>query len=401
MLPVDASSSPRLQISLITETYPPEVNGVALTLQRLLNELLAEGHHLQLVRPRQFRGDDGREDSTIETLTYPGLPLPKYPDLRLGLPAYFDLKKRWRQRQPHLIHIATEGPLGLSALYAAKHLNIPITSGFHTNFHRYSEHYGLGFLQNTITAYLRYFHNQCDCTLVPTQALQAELTDKGFKRVQILSRGIDTQAFNPKHRSDALRAEWGVTATDPVALYVGRLAAEKNLAVAVKAFQEMRRACPTTKFVLVGSGPLHEPLQQRYPDLIFAGVQKHQALSNYYASADLFLFPSQTETFGNVILEAMASGLAVVAFDDAAAKEHLRDGENGRCVPCDQESAFIQGDQESAFIQAAVELVTDLPRIKQLGASAFEAMQSNSWQQVSSQLSDLFRAFARPTENDS
>ncbi len=389
MSSVQVPSAPPLQISLITETYPPEVNGVALTLQRLLTGLIAEGHAVQLIRPRQSAADRPLDhDRAVETVLYSGVPIPRYPDLRLGLPAYVDLKRRWRQQRPHLIHIATEGPLGLSALYAAKHLRIPITSGFHTNFHRYSRHYGIGFLQSTITAYLRYFHNQCVCTLVPTEALRRELEIMGFRGVRILSRGIDTQLFHPRHRQTALRTAWGVDDDAPVALYVGRLAAEKNLELAVTAFQAMHRANPRSRFVLVGSGPLHDSLRQQHPDLIFCGVQTGDALAAHYASADIFLFPSQTETFGNVILEAMASGLAVVAFDDAAAKEHVRDGDNGRRVAC---------DDPQGFVQAAADLAVDLPTARAMGARAFVDMQSHGWAAVSQELVHLFNEFAQVT----
>lgn len=335
----------RLRIALVTETYPPEVNGVAMTLGQLADGLAADGHRMTIVRPRQ--AGESANNSQEKNLLTPGLPIPRYPELRFGLPSARRLHKAWRSHRPDIVHIATEGPLGFSALLTARRLDIPVISTFHTNFHSYSRHYGIGWLQGSIERYLRWFHNRTAATLVPTPELAQQLAQRNFRNVGVLSRGVDTRLFHPDRRSAALRESWGASGGDPVAIVVGRLAPEKNLDLALRTFAALRRGHENARMVCVGDGPLRETLVRQHPECLFVGTKRGEALAEHYASADLFLFPSLTETFGNVVGEALASGLPVVAFDYAAAGDLIVADENGRCVP--------PGDA-SAFIDAAVEL---------------------------------------------
>ena len=334
-------------ICFVTETYAPEVNGVALTLARLVKGLLARGHRVSVIRPRQRETHGaGGSGEPLATLVR-GLPLPGYKGLRFGLPAGGVLRGSWLQHRPDVVYVATEGPLGWSAVRAAQHLGIPVISGFHTNFHSYAKHYGAGWLQRVICRYLCSFHNRTRNTLVPSTELRDRLQALGVNHVSVLSRGVDSQLFNPVRRSADLRAQWGVADDDLIALYVGRVAPEKNLELAVEAYRAMQRCCPTSRFVIVGDGPLCTTLQNAHPDLIFCGVHTGEQLAKHYASADVFLFPSETETFGNVTLEAMASGLAVVAYDYAAAHMHLT-GETGVLVPYGDAQAFVEAAAQLA-----------------------------------------------------
>lgn len=337
-----------LRIAVVTETYPPEVNGVALTVDRLVRGLQARNHELQVIRPRQAPMDQPGMAEGFEQVLLRGLPIPRYPHLRMGLPAKKTLLQMWSLRRPDLVHIATEGPLGWSALQAARKLKLPISSDFRTNFHAYSRHYGAAWLHKPIAAYLRKFHNSAHCTMVPTPGLQAELGAMGFERLLVVARGVDTQRFHPGHRSEALRAHWGVEPGDCVALSVGRLAAEKNLALLVRAYQGMKQVNPRVKLVVVGDGPEREALQASCPDALLVGARRDAELAMHYASADVFLFPSLTETYGNVTPEALASGLAVLAFDCAAAAELIRHGHNGLLAPVDDADAFVRRAQDLA-----------------------------------------------------
>ncbi len=329
-----------LRVAVVTETYPPEVNGVAATLSRVVDGLRQRGHAVQLVRPRQTT-DEGAGAEHDAAVLMRGLPLPRYPQLRMGLPARRALVKLWTQRRPDVVHVVTEGPLGWSALQAALHLRLPVVSDFRTNFHAYSGHYGLKWLRSPIVAYLRRFHNRCACTMVPTEALRSELHAAGFRGLRVVARGVDTALFTPTRRSDTLRAQWGCEPSTPVVLYVGRLAPEKNLGVLMAAFDRLSQFAPTARLLLVGDGPDRAALQRRCPGAIFAGVQRGEALAAHYASADLFVFPSLTETWGNVVSEAMASGLAVMAYDTAAAGHLIRHGHNGLLAPPGDEDAFV------------------------------------------------------------
>jgi glycosyltransferase involved in cell wall biosynthesis len=375
-----------MRIALVTETYPPEVNGVAMTLARLVDGLHARHHDLQLIRPRQ-KNEVGAAPRMHEVLLR-GLPIPRYPNLRMGVPSKRALVKLWSTQRPDVVHIATEGPLGWSALQAARHLRLPVTSDFRTNFHAYSAHYGIGWLHKPIMAYLRKFHNHTQCTMVPTAALRADLEAAGFQRLVVVSRGVDAQAFSPAFRSAALRASWGVPDDALVVACVGRLAAEKNLELLLSSFEAIRQQQPQARLLLVGEGPLRATLQTRCPDAIFAGQQRGADLAAHYASADLFVFASQTETFGNVTTEAMASGLPVLAYRHAGAAQLILDGENGRLASL--------GDA-ATFTRLAVQLANDPAQRQRLGAAARQTALANDWDSICARFeSELFRAAAWP-----
>ena len=334
---------PALRLAVVTETYPPEINGVARTIARLVHSLQELGHDVQLIRPRQ--APDGRHTTyqePLEQVLVRGLPIPQYPHLRMGLPAKNALVKQWTLHRPDVVHIATQGPLGWSALQAARKLRLPISTDFRTNFDAYSKHYGMAWLQRPIAAYLRKFHNLADCTTVPTEALRAALEANRFERLKVIARGVDVASFNPAFRDPALRASWGAGEQDCVALYVGRLAAEKNLGLLARAFQAMKATHPRLQMVVVGDGPAGEELQANCPEARLCGSQNGEALARHYASADCFVFPSLTETYGNVTPEALASGLAVLAFDHAAASDLIRSGRNGLLAPAGDEACFIR-----------------------------------------------------------
>ncbi|HTH95029.1 MAG TPA: glycosyltransferase, partial [Rhodocyclaceae bacterium] len=227
---------PPLTIAIITETYPPEINGVAMTLGRLIDGLRAQGHTIHLVRPRQSTDELERIENRFSETLVRGIPIPRYSGLQFGLPAGRLLTRLWRDNPPDIVHVVTEGPLGASAIAAAAKLGLPMTSSFHTNFHRYSKHYGAGWLRGIIAGHLRKLHNRTAATFVPTHALAAELGADGFANLRVMARGVDTALFNPARRSNELRHAWGMNDSDLAVLYVGRLAAEKNLRMVLKSF---------------------------------------------------------------------------------------------------------------------------------------------------------------------
>ncbi len=328
-----------MKLTLVTETFPPEINGVAMTLHRLVTALAARGHVVEVVRPRQ-NAQDGSAPAPYGEFLVPGSPCPGYPELKIGWPVYWRLKHRWLERRPDVVHVATEGPLGLAALLAARKLKIPVSSSFHTNFHSYSKHYGVGFLHRLGLAYFRWFHNRAACTFAPSVDVIATLAGEGFQNLHLMGRGVDTVLFTPAKRDEALRSRWGAAPETPVAMYVGRLAAEKNLELVAATWAELRALRPELKLVLVGDGPLGTALKQKYPEAHFVGAQRGEELAKHYAAGDLFLFASITETFGNVVTEAMASGQVVVAYDYAAPRAHVRDGINGHLATFDDAAAF-------------------------------------------------------------
>ncbi len=382
-----------MRYAVVTETWPPEINGVALTVQALAHGLLARGHAVEVVRPRQpgDRHDPAgeRSDGALATLLMRGAALPRYPGLRFGLPAMRALGRHWRQARPDAVYVATEGPLGWSAARAAARLGIPVATGLHTRFDRYMRDYGMPWLEGTALAGMRRFHNRADATLVPTLELGRFLQAHGFERVVRLARAVDTAQLCPERRDDALRATWGAGPDTPIAIHVGRIAPEKNLALAVRAFRAIGRQRPDARFVWVGDGPARDALARENPDFIFCGVQRGAELARHFASGDLFLFPSLSETFGNVTLESMASGLATVAFDTGAAREHLQHQVHGALVA-----------DESGFIDEAVRLAGDHDRLRAMGRAARAAVLKLRPEQVAAEFDALLAGLARQGDHD-
>jgi glycosyltransferase involved in cell wall biosynthesis len=377
--------SASMRIAVVTETWPPEVNGVALTLSKLVHLLSQRNHTIQLIRPRQDKNDSGADQTGWSELLMKGLPIPHYPQLKLGLPSKKALVKAWSHKRPDLVHIATEGPLGWSALQAARVLRLPVTSDFRTNFASYSKHYGVGWLSKPIMAYLRKFHNRTACTMVPTHALKTQLQSCGFDNLRVVARGVDTQLFHPHQRSEALRQSWQADQGTIVLLSVGRLAAEKNLDLIVTTYQSLQQSGRPVRLVFAGDGPYRSALQARCPNAYFMGMCSHEKLAALYASADLFLFPSLTETFGNVTLEALASGTPVLAYDCAAATELIKDTYNGW---------LVEGEDPQRYVLKALEITQHANTLAHARQHTHTSIHQWDWQEITRQVETIFRMIA-------
>ena len=344
-----------------------------MTLGRIVDGLLKRGHAVQVVRPRQAKEADQACRTGLDEVLSRGVPVPAYGELRFGLPSKSRLIKLWSERRPDIVHVVTEGPLGWSAVAAARTLQLPITSSFHTNFQSYTQHYGIGLFKKPIEGYLKKLHNRTHATLVPTRAMVAELQSRGYNNVVLMSRGVATDQFRPDKRSQELRATWGVKPETLVAVHVGRLAKEKNIGLVISAFRAIQARVADVKLVFVGDGPLRKQVEVSCPDAIFCGVRKGDDLAEHYASGDLFLFPSLTETFGNVVPEALASGLAVLSYAHAAAKELITHDNNG---------VLVSGSDELDFVNAAVTLALDPAKLKRLRLVAPASVAHVGWDAV-------------------
>jgi UDP-2,3-diacylglucosamine pyrophosphatase LpxH/glycosyltransferase involved in cell wall biosynthesis len=359
---MDLIPGPTMRIDIVTDTFLPDVNGVAMTLGRITDGLRERGHRVHIIRTGEGSGNRETVAASIQ--------LPGYKEVRVGLPGPFRLRKRWLKKRPDAVYVATESPLGRSAVKAAKTLGIPVATGFHTNFHEYLEQYRLGGLEPAAKAWLKRFHSAADCTLAPSPELVARLREEGFREVHLLGRGVDSVLFSPEKRCETLRASWGARMGVPVAIVVGRVAAEKNLDLAMKAFDRMRQTVPDLRCVVVGDGPVRVKLEESYPWVHFAGVRTGEDLAAHYASADVLLFPSETETFGNVLLEGMASGLITVSYDYAASERYVTGGVNGLKA--------ARGDSEG-FIRLAVEALAKSPEMR---SAARETSGRLGWSEV-------------------
>ena len=362
-----------MRIAMVTETYPPEVNGVARTIGLMAEGLQRRGHSIELVRPRQNGHDHAANLENFAEVLLTGIPIPRYTQLKMGMPSRRLLEHRWKDERPDIVHVATEGPLGWSALAAARRLGIPVATDFHTNFHTYMRDYGMAWLARPVAAYLRSFHNRAACTMVPTREIAEDLARLRFERLRVVGRGVNPAVFSPGRRSRELRASWGADDATLVALCVSRFAHEKNFALVIQAYEAMRRIRADAKLILVGDGPLADELRKKSIGYVIAGRKVNGELSRHYASADVFLFPSMSETWGNVTLEAMASGLGIVAYDYAAAREVMRHGTNGLLAPF--------GDA-AAFVAHAEALARDPALAQSLGRAARERAESLTWDRI-------------------
>jgi glycosyltransferase involved in cell wall biosynthesis len=322
-----------MRLTLVTETYFPQVNGVSRTLGQLVKYLAEAGDRIQLILPDYGRGGAVEHEPTQRVRA---IRLPFYKELHLPLPPFGVARRAIDRFRPDLIHVATEATLGLSTLGHALRHAIPVVSSFHTNFDQYSPHYGLGWAKGTIWRYLRWFHNRTQETYVPSRATIAELRERGFERLLLWPRGVDGCLF----RSDrpgrlVVRRALGFQAEDVVIAYVSRIAVEKNVGFLADALSRVAAHRPAVRFLFVGDGPARSEIERRLgPHARFVGYQSGEDLADHYAAADLFAFSSLTETFGNVVLEALASGLPVVALRAGGIGDIIQPGRTGLlCAP--------------------------------------------------------------------
>ncbi len=300
----EPSEARPLWIEVVTDTYVPDINGVANSLGRLCTGLRGLGHRVEIVRSGRAGGPG---ESTV--LSWP---LPGYWEVKVGAPLPGQLYRRWKRDRPDVIYVAIETPLGFSAAAAALKLGIPVVGGFHTNFSEYLHQYGARWVGRQVGSYQKWFHDRLARTLVPSPDALAKLQSAGFTKLAVLGRGVDTELFHPARRSAELREKFGVRGDAPLAVVVGRISSEKNIGLAIRAFGRMRGKCPDMACLVVGDGPVRSKLSRDHPEVSFPGYLTGVPLAECYASCDIMLFPSETETFGNVWLEGFASGLATL-----------------------------------------------------------------------------------------
>lgn len=372
--------SKNLRISLVTETYFPQVNGVSRTLDRLVNYCAEQGDRVQLMMP-SYKDNSTPFPPGVERSEWPALTLPFYREVLLPLTTVARVEQVLADFRPDLVHIATEGPLGRAALLAARRLCLPTVSSYHTNFAQYLQNYHAGFLAPLCWRYLSWFHNATLATFCPTLSIQQLLEKKGFRNVGIWSRGVDSHRFHPGKRDNELRRSLGIGPDDILSTCVGRIASEKNLEMLLQAWKMLPNR--NNRFLLlIGDGPLRERLEMGSDQhVIFVGYRYGEELARLYASSDLFVFPSLSETFGNVILEAMASGLPVVSFDVQGPGDIIDDGRTG---------IFAENISAAALSAAMRELFDDKERRRELGRNARVYAMTQTWQNI---LADLRRKY--------
>jgi glycosyltransferase involved in cell wall biosynthesis len=370
-----------MRLTLITETYAPQVNGVSRTLGQLVRHLLEAGDSVQVVHPDYGLVHDDAEHVTVRSVSLPG-----YKDVRVPLPPFGQAFRKIDAFRPDLVHIATEATLGLTALLHAGRRQIPVVSSFHTNWDHYSHHYRIGFARGTIWRYLRWFHGRTLETYVPSRQTISELEAHGFHDLVLWPRGVDGRLFRPDRPGrDAVREALGFSPADIVIGHVSRLAPEKNVGYLAEALAIVGAARPEARFLFVGDGPERADLERRMgPNARFAGYRTGPDLADHYAASDIFAFASLTETFGNVVLEAMASGLPVVAVRAGGVGDIVRNGGTGLLVE--------PGDPPARFAEVLIRLNDDAALRRDIAEAARAYALTQTWEAIMGGLRDRYLA---------
>jgi len=374
-----------MRVALFTDTFLPDVNGVARTLGRWAEYLEKNGASCRVFAPHSDNENGSDYNNTMVERFY-SIPFLLYPECKLAIPNPILIKRALKEFKPDLIHVATPFNLGLYGLHYAKKHNIPIVASYHTHFDQYLQYYKIQWVESMLWKYMTWFHQACRKVYVPSESTLKHLEHKGFHGLEVWSRGVDVSRFHPEVDRAAVLRRYGVSEEDFVLLYVGRLAPEKSADVALEAFSRLpERIREKAKFIVAGDGPLFKEYTETYygnPSLVFPGFVQGQELSELYAAADLFVFPSATETFGNVVLEAMASGTAVIGAAAGGVSDTVRHGRNGLlCRPGDA------GD----FMQAICSLHDDPSLRASLAAGGRQHALQQSWDSIFSRLLSSYR----------
>jgi len=366
-----------MRIAFFTETFLPKIDGVVNTLCHLLDYLAGRGHASLLFAPE---GGPGRYAQT-PVIGLPGVSLPIYPELKIVLP-HIDVSRHLTAFRPDLIHIINPVSLGLAGLNQAQHLHVPVVASYHTDIPGFAMRWGFGVLRDPFWTYFRWLHNQADLNLCPSTFTEAELISQGFERTKIWSRGVDIERFNPHHRS----AEWrnrltGGRPESPLLLCVSRLSLEKRL----DWLRPALAALPQARLAIVGDGPARSDLERLFAatPTIFTGYLRGHDLACAYAAADVFVFPAANETFGNVALEAMASGVPVVAARSGGVLDHVLDRQTG---------LLFDPESQADLAAAVAKLITNPWLARSLGKAARQYAENKNWAAVFDKLLDDYAA---------
>ena len=358
-----------MKIAIFSDTYLPEVNGVAKTIGRLCSYLEKNNIEYRIFVPR-YKGTKNEET----VIRLPALNLPAYPESKISLPDYPHISKELDSFRPELIHVTTPFSIGLCGLKYAKSRKIPLVSSYHTNYSQYLGYFKLKFLEEASWNYLKWFHSQCQKNYCPSRNTMNMLKIRGIQNLEIWSRGINTKAFSPAFRNDILRKNLGI-ADKLVFLYAGRISPEKDIDILPEVIRRLSlKYSDHIHFLFAGDGPYLGTMKElSLPNTTFLGFVQGQELSRLYASSDIFIFPSSTETFGNVILEAMASGLPVIGCNDGGVSDNLFGGFNG--MVCKLRN-------EDDFYNACVKLAEDREYARRLSRNALMHTLDMSWDKI-------------------
>ncbi|MFB6231842.1 MAG: glycosyltransferase family 4 protein [Salinibacter sp.] len=369
------ASRPRKRLAVFAGAYNHIADGVALTLNNLVDYLERQEIPVRVFAPTV---EDPALDHAGTLVPVPSVPFPGRSEYQCSLGLTPSLRAELREFNPTLFQISTPDLLGLQALYYARSRDIPVAGTYHTHFASYLKYYHLDLLEPVVWAYLRHFYQRCDHVYVPTRAVMDVLRRRGIEDgMRLWQRSVDTERFHPARRSMTWRDAHGIGEQEVVVAFVSRLVWEKGLDTYAEVVERLEQEGVPHRSLVVGDGPAREELEDRLPNTVFTGYLRGDELARAYASADVFLFPSDTETFGKVTLEAMASGLPTVCADAAGSRDLVREGETGCLCP--------PGDADS-FTDCVRQLVRDGARRERMGTAAFERAQAFARDKIMAQV---------------
>mgnify|MGYP006283413869 CR=1 FL=1 len=366
-----------MKIALYTGTFVKDKDGVARTLYELVKTIKENDHKVMIWSPEISQGV---EDESISVQKLASVPVIVYPDYKVG---FFGprTKRQLDEFKPDVIQISTPDLVGREFLLYGKRNNIPVSSAYHTDFPSYLSYYQLGAFATPMWGYLKWFYNNSTVTLVPTRAMQKRLKEKGILNSVIWSRGIRGVDFSPDKRSEMLREKWKAR-KKIVVLYSGRFVWYKDLKIYVSVSQKLiEKYGDRVRFVLLGSGPAEEDLKESMPYAVFPGYLTGEELSTAYASGDILLFPSTTETFGNVVQESLASGIPAVVSDSGGCKEIVEISKGG---------LISRSKDVNSFFTNTSRLIEDKDLLNELKKNALEFSKKRSWKYINEKLLDRY-----------
>lgn len=374
------------RVALFTGAYNHIADGVSLTLNRLVDYLERNGTQVRVFAPTV---ENPPVDHNGTLIPVPSLPAPGRPDYRISLGLSSSVRRQLEAFRPTLFHIATPDLLGYRALRLAREWNVPVVSSYHTHFSSYLKYYHLGFLEGLLWRYLRRFYRQCQHVYVPAPSIADALRAHGIAEgIRLWPRGVETDTFNPAHRSMAWRRRLGIGDDEVVVSFVSRLVWEKGLDVYANVIERLEAQHIPHRSLIVGDGPARDELEEQLPNTLFTGYLSGNALTRAYASSDVFLFPSDTETFGNVTVEAMASGLPTVCANAGGSADHVEHGTTGFLAPV--------ADRDT-FFDATARLVTDATLRRRMGTAARKRAEDYDWEEVLGRMPRYYDEVRRST----
>lgn len=404
--------SKKIKIALFTETFLPQVNGVVRTIEKIVLHLEKHGHEVKLFAI----GEGEKYYSNTEVIRLEGVPFSFYKELYIVKPEdkflgklsendisqtplaalqalipskHSVVEKALADFKPDLIHLATPVTLGAIGIYYVEKLKLPCLSTYHTDLAAYAPMYQVPYMEEFVNAATKMIYSRTNRILVPSRSSQKQLRKIGLKNIGIFSRGVDHELFHPKKANKDVLKKYGLDPSAITITYVGRLADEKSLPELITSFKDLKKNYPQIQLLLIGEGPARQNLESslRGTDgFAFAGLKKGEELAELFASADIFAFPSKTETFGQVVQEAMASGLPVVGFDSPGVRDLIQDSFTG----------YLADDQDS--FTKSIEKLFDIELRQKMSTKAREFAETRSWELILNGLleeyNDLIKSYS-------